>query len=53
LGPYDEVAPAIEKLHQFVRAAGYEIAGYHEEEYLSRPDARAPKTMIRYQVKKV
>ena len=31
---------------------GYEIAGPHEEEYQSKPDARVPKTLVRYQVNK-
>jgi len=29
-----------------------EIAGPHEEEYQSRPDAKVIKTLVRYQVKK-
>jgi hypothetical protein len=32
--------------------SGYEIAGPHEEEYLSRPDAKVVKTIIRYAVRK-
>jgi hypothetical protein len=39
-------------LQQFITANGYEIAGPHEEEYQSKPDAKVIKTLIRYQVKK-
>jgi effector-binding domain-containing protein len=42
----------IERLQQFITANGYEIAGPHEEEYQSKPDAKIIKTLIRYQVKK-
>ena len=52
LGPYDEEDATIEALHQFIEANGYEIAGIHEEEYLTMPDAKVPKTIIRYPVKK-
>jgi hypothetical protein len=52
LGPYDQETETIERLQQFITANGYEIAGPHEEEYLSKPDARIIKTLVRYQVKK-
>jgi hypothetical protein len=52
LGPYDQETESIERLHQFITDNGYEIAGLHEEEYHSRPDAKVIKTLIRYQVKK-
>lgn len=52
LGPYDQEYPTIERLHQFIEEEGYEIAGMHEEEYLTRPDAKVPKTIIRYPVRK-
>jgi hypothetical protein len=52
LGPYDQETKTIERLHQFIMANGYEIAGPHEEEYQSKPDAKVIKTLIRYQVKK-
>jgi len=52
LGPYDQEGPTVERLHKFVEDSGYEIAGLHEEEYLTRPDAKVPKTIIRYPVKK-
>jgi len=52
LGPYDQETKTIERLHQFITANGYEIAGPHEEEYQSKPDAKVIKTLIRYQIKK-
>ena len=52
LGPYSEEGPTIERLHKFIEESGYEIAGVHEEEYLTRPDAKVPKTLIRYPVRK-
>jgi len=51
-GPYAEEWPSIEKLHAFIKERGYRIAGPHEEEYLTRPDVKVPKTIIRYRVKK-
>ncbi len=52
LGPYDREKETIERLHQFITANRYEIVGPHEGEYLSKPDAKIIKTLIRYQVKK-
>jgi hypothetical protein len=52
LGPYDQEFPTIERLHRFIADSGYEIAGIHEEEYLSRPNVKVPKTIIRYPVRK-
>jgi len=52
LGPYDQETATIERLQQFITENGYEMAGPHEEEYQSRPDAKVVKTLIRYQVKK-
>ena len=52
LGAYTEEGPTIQKLHDFIKSSGYEIAGPHEEEYLTRPDAKVMKTVIRYLVKK-
>ena len=50
LGPYDQEAPTIERLHRFIDESGYKIAGMHEEEYLTRANVRVPKTIIRYVV---
>ncbi len=52
LGPYDQEEATVEHLHQFIKDSGYEIAGLHDEEYLSRPDAKVLKTIIRYPVRK-
>lgn len=52
LGPYDQEEPTVERLHQFIEESGYKIAGVHEEEYLTTPDAKVPKTIIRYPVRK-
>lgn len=52
IGSYAEETPTIETLHAFIAEEGYEIVGAHEEEYQSRPEAKAPKTVIRYQVRK-
>jgi len=52
LGPYDQEEPTVERLHQFIEESGYKIAGAHEEEYLTTPDAKVPKTIIRYPVRK-
>lgn len=51
LGPYDQENATILKLHQFITDNGYEIAGHHEEEYLTRPNVKIPKTIIRYQIR--
>jgi hypothetical protein len=53
VGSYAEETPTILKLHDFIASEGYEIVGAHEEEYQSRPDTKAPKTVIRYRVRKV
>ena len=52
LGSYSEEEPNIERLHRFIEESGYEITGPHEEEYLTRPDAKVIKTIIRYEVRK-
>ncbi len=52
VGSYSEEGPNIERLHRFIKDSGYEISGPHEEEYLTMPDAKVPKTIIRYEVMK-
>ena len=52
IGSYSEEGPNIERLLKFIEDNGYEIAGPHEEEYLTQPDAKVVKTIIRYEVKK-
>ena len=53
LGPYKDEGPTVERLHQFIKYNGYEIAGTHEEEYLTSPKAKVQKTLIKYPVKKI
>ena len=52
LGAYDQEQPTVERLHRFIEDSGHEIAGVHEEEYLTTPDAKVVKTIIRYTVRK-
>ncbi|MEK7848587.1 MAG: GyrI-like domain-containing protein [Chloroflexota bacterium] len=52
LGTYDQEYPTVERLLQFIEESGYQVAGAHEEEYLSRPDANVPRTIIRYPIRK-
>jgi len=52
IGAYDQEQPTVERLHRFIADSGYEIAGVHEEEYLTNPDAKVIKTTIRYPIKK-
>jgi len=52
LGAYDQEDATVERLQHFIEDSGYEIAGVHEEEYLTSPDAKVIKTIIRYSVKK-
>ncbi|MDO8671451.1 MAG: GyrI-like domain-containing protein [Dehalococcoidia bacterium] len=53
IGPYAEEEPTIQRLHEFIAEHGYEIAGDHEEEYLTTPQAKVQKTLIRYPVRKI
>jgi hypothetical protein len=56
-GPYSGEQQTIEKLHAFIEAKGYQIAGDHEEEYLRGPgmfgrgDPAHYLTLIRYEVR--
>ena len=52
LGAYDQEYATVERLHKFIEESGYEIAGDHEEEYLTTPDAKVIKTIIRYVVRR-
>jgi hypothetical protein len=52
LGPYDQEEATVNRLHRFIEDSGYEIVGTHEEEYLTSPDAKVIKTLIRYPVRK-
>ncbi len=54
VGPYSEEAPAIERLHVWVAAEGYELRGRHHEIYLGDPSRTAPerlKTVLRHPVR--
>jgi hypothetical protein len=52
LGAYDQEMPTVDRLHKFIADSGYEVTGVHEEEYLTKPDAKVVKTIIRYEVRK-
>lgn len=52
IGPYSEEGPAVERLQKFISDNGYVLAGPHEEEYLTRPDSKVVKTIIRFEVEK-
>ncbi len=51
VGPYSEEGPTVQRLHAFIEESGYELAGPHEEEYLTSPRAKVQKTIIRYVVR--
>lgn len=53
LGPYDQEGPNIQRLHAFIAEQGYEIAGEHEEVYLTTPRAKVMKTVIRYPIRPI
>jgi hypothetical protein len=53
-GPFAEEGPTIEKLHAFIEANGYALAGKHHEIYLSDIRRAAPakwKTIIRQPIR--
>ncbi len=50
IGPYSKEKTSVEKLHAFVKERKLELAGPHEEVYLTKPGPKA-KTMIRYLVR--
>ena len=52
IGGYDQETPTVQRLQKFNMDNGYEVAGAHEEEYLTKPDAKVVKTIIRYPVRK-
>jgi DNA-binding PadR family transcriptional regulator len=51
VGTYAEEEPTIVALHAYIEEKGFEIAGPHEEEYMSRPGSKVQKTIVRYQVR--
>jgi hypothetical protein len=50
LGGYDQEEESVARLQRFITDEGYRVSGVHEEEYVTRPDAKTPKTIIRYPV---
>jgi hypothetical protein len=54
LGSYAEEGPTIAILHKYIEEQGVEmkdVIGLHEEEYLTKPDSKLVKTIIRYRIK--
>jgi hypothetical protein len=54
VGPFADEGPTIQRLHDFIHAAGKELCGKHHEIYLSDPRRTAPeklKTVIRQPMK--
>jgi hypothetical protein len=55
IGSYAEEGPTIVKLHEYIESEFKikmkDVKGIHEEEYLTSPDAKIQKTIIRYRVK--
>jgi hypothetical protein len=52
IGPYATEEPTIKRLMGFIDKSGYEIAGIHEEIYLTPPNVPEQKTIILYPIKK-
>jgi hypothetical protein len=49
-GPFSEEGPTIQRMHEFIHAAGKGLRGKHHEIYLSDPRRTAPeklKTILR------
>lgn len=56
VGPYSAEPATIEKLHEFVKANGYELRGRHHEIYLGDPRRTSPeklKTVLRHPVRRI
>jgi len=43
----------VKKLNELISKNNYEIAGAHEDEYITTPKAKVQKTLIRYPIKKI
>ncbi|MEI6267014.1 MAG: GyrI-like domain-containing protein [bacterium] len=54
LGSYSEEEPTIKTLHEYIKEEFgmdmKDVPGIHEEEYLTSPDAKVVKTIIRYRI---
>lgn len=51
-GAYDAEEPTVATLLSFVEDSGLEVAGSHEEWYLSQPSAKVQRTVILYPVRR-
>jgi hypothetical protein len=54
IGPYSAEGPTIQRMHDFIHAAGKQLRGKHHEIYLSDPRRTAPeklKTILRQPMK--
>lgn len=49
-GSYADEGSTVTMLHDFIKSSGLKIDGDHEEVYLTSPDAKEQKTIIRYKV---
>ena len=50
VGPFSDESPTIQRMHEFIHAAGKELRGKHHEIYLTDPRRTAPeklKTILR------
>jgi hypothetical protein len=52
IGSYATEEPTIKRLMDFIAKSGYEVAGSHEEIYLTPPNVPEQKTIILYPIKK-
>lgn len=54
IGPYSDEAKNIQRIHDVIKASGYQLSGKHHEIYISNPDKTALeklKTVIRQPMK--
>ena len=52
IGHYTTEGPTVEYLMDFIAESGYQVAGSHEEIYLTPPNAQELRTIILYPIKK-
>ena len=52
IGHYTTQGPTVEYLMDFIAKSGYQVAGSHEEIYLTPPNAEELRTIILYPIKK-
>jgi len=56
IGPYGQEGQSIERLHSFIKEAGYQLSGFHHEIYLSDPRRCEPgkmKTILRQPIRRL